>query len=109
MISIRNVVRFEVGETYRGSVETKHLTFKLIKRKDQLCIFERSDGYYEIIRLKYSKANDVVMGGVLIHFRGKEAYPKGKHWKGIVTDNLKRAMEIFKATPNPRCHPKLRY
>jgi hypothetical protein len=108
---LRTTVRFEVGETYLGNWDVKHLTFKLLKRKDNICLFERSDGFFELVRLHYINGLDrQYSNGVVVHFRSKEVYPKTKNWKGITTDDRTRAFELFDLIkPSNSFHPKLKY
>lgn len=96
MESISRAEKFELGNVYRGAGEVKGLKFELVKREVDLCIFKRSDGYFEVINLLQRKAKTAIIGGVKINFKEKESYPTGDSWNGACVFELERAEKIFK-------------
>jgi hypothetical protein len=95
MISLRKVIRFKVGEVYRGVGKFRNIKYMFIKKNKNVCICERSDGYFEVVPIKYVKGGAVFFGDVKAVFKEKESYPPNSNWKGIVVSTKDRAYEIF--------------
>lgn len=95
MESIARAKKFNTNETYAGTGEVKGINFKLIKRKKDICLFERSDGSFEVIGLRQQKASTQVIGGATIEFKEKESYPSGDSWDGKCVKTLERAEALF--------------
>lgn len=86
---------FEIGKTYPGKGEVKGVGFKLLKRKEDICLFERSDGYFEVIEIRKQEAGQRKIKDKVINFEEKEIYPSGDSWSGKCVSTLERAEKIF--------------
>ena len=87
--------KFKVGETYNGIGEVKGISFNLLKRHGNLCVFERSDGYYEVGEVEWREKRTVQIGSRIAQTGNAEYYPTGESWVGKCVSSLKRAEEIF--------------
>ncbi len=92
---MKNAKIFEIGKTYKGAGEVYGIKFKLLKRKNDICLFERSDSYYEVVTLNRQQQRTVIIKGQEIEFREREVFPTGDNWKGKCVSSLDRALEIY--------------
>jgi len=86
----------QINKEFEGKGEVKGITFTQIKRKGLVCIYKRSDGYYEVIKLKHQKENTVTIAGQRVHFEEKEVYSTGDSWDGKCVKLLETAEKHFK-------------
>ena len=91
-------VKFELGNTYKGTGEVAGIDFTLLKRTDDLCIFQRSDDWYEVVTLVHRKYRERTINGKLIISQANESYAQGNGWNGKMTHSIDRANEIFDET-----------
>jgi hypothetical protein len=84
-----------IPKEFEGRGEVKGITFKEVKRDGLLRIYERSDGYYEVIRINIQKETNCVIKGTKVHFEGGESYPSANNWDGSCVSNLEKATQIF--------------
>jgi len=93
---MRETIKYKMGGVYEGFGEVKGVTFKLSKRIKDVCIFYRSDGYYEVVELKQQKESSSVIAGKEITFKEKEIYPYGESWGGVCVASMEKAKKEFK-------------
>ena len=86
----------QIDKVFKGRAEVKGVIFTQIKRKGMICIYERSDNCFEVVKLREQKARDIVLGGKKISLIDKELYPTGEGWEGKCVNSLERAEEEFK-------------
>ena len=79
---MREAIKYEVGKTYKGYGDIKGIDFKLVKREGDICLFDRSDGYSEVIELRHQKASKSIIAGKEVDFQKKEIYPYGDSFDG---------------------------
>lgn len=96
----------ELQQEFTGTGEVKDFLFKQIKKNEHAFLYEvkvPSDDddsvkmHYEVFERKISKENDMVMGGVKVHFEEREIYPKSNSfgvWAWTYTD-YDKAIETF--------------
>ena len=88
-----------IKNTFKGIGEVSGVTFNLIERKGLHSIWERSDGYYEVITLTEQQAGTMKIGGKTINLEAKEIYPKGESWgtkgNGKCVAQVVRAKNLF--------------
>jgi len=65
---------------FTGKGEVSGIIFNRIFRFDDLCLYRRSDGCYEVIRIRIQKAGIRKFGDNEIFYEEKEYYPKGEDW-----------------------------
>ena len=92
---MKNTIKYELNNTYNGYGEIKGVDFTLLHRKKDICLFKRSDGYYEVIQLKHQKYNESMIGGNKVIFKEKEIYPTGDSWDGKCVSTYERALEFY--------------
>jgi len=92
---MKNTIKYKIGQTYDGAGEVKGIKFKLLLRKGDDCLFERTDGYYEIIKLRQQKRTEKEINGRKFTLEAKEIYPKGDSWDGKCIKSYKTAVEEF--------------
>lgn len=85
----------QIETEFKGKGEVSGINFKQVKRSGPWVIYERSDGYYEVIKLREQKESFKTIKGIEIHFEHKEVYPNGERWDGSCLGSLDRAKEIF--------------
>lgn len=66
---------------FEGRGEVSGVVFTQIYRYNDYCIYKRSDGYYEVIRVRHQKASMRVINGTEVFYEEKERYPKGDEWE----------------------------
>ena len=81
--------------TFAGTGEVKGIDFELVKRKGNVVIYERSDGYFEVTTVRQQQAATRVINGKTIHYEEKEIYPHGENWNGKCVSTLDRANYYF--------------
>jgi len=87
---------------FMGKGEVARVSFKRLFRHNDICLYCRSDGCFEIIRVRFQKSRTVLKEGKLISYLEKEYYPKGEDWgkfEFCVTDRV-RAIARFNALAN---------
>ena len=92
---MRETIKYKMGGVYEGFGEVKGVTFKLSKRIKDVCIFYRSDGYYEVVELKQQKESSSVIAGKEVIFKEKEIYPSGESWNGVCVASETKALQEF--------------
>ena len=102
----------ELQQEFAGTGEVKDFIFKQIKKNEHAFLYEvkvPSDDddsvkmHYEVFERKVSKDNDTIMGGVQVHFDGKEVYPKANSfgiWAWACTDYDKALRKFNEITQN---------
>jgi hypothetical protein len=65
---------------FKGKGEVRGIIFKQIFRIENICIYSRSDGNYETVRIRLQKQRSRVLNGNIYNYEEKEFYPKGKNW-----------------------------
>lgn len=80
---------------FEGKGEVRGILFTQLRREGLVCLFERSDGYYEVITLRLQKASIRLINGVKIEFQEKEIYPSGDSWNGKCVKSKKYALELY--------------
>lgn len=82
---------------FKGRTEVKGVIFKLICRHNDICLYGRSDGVYEVIRTRKQKETKVSIGGVEVFYAAQERYPKGDSFTQgeVSTRILSRAVAAF--------------
>ena len=93
--TIKNAEVFTVGTTYEGYGEVKGIDFELIDRKNDTCVFKRSDGYFEVVALTHQKEGSYVIQGNQVNVKEKEVYPSGESWTGRCVKSKDRALELL--------------
>jgi hypothetical protein len=83
--------------TFRGTGEVKGIIFTQLFRFEDLCLYERSDKEWEVIKVRPQKAKTQVIAGVTVNYAEKENYPRGESWGQFeyCCNSLERAIERF--------------
>jgi hypothetical protein len=95
MKKLNKVLKFEIGKSYEGVGEVRGVDFFLKLRSGDTCLFERSDGCYEIIELRQQKASTQMIAGNEVEFKEKEVYGSGESWDGKCFTKLENALECY--------------
>jgi hypothetical protein len=82
---------------FRGKGEVSGVIFTQLKREGDICLYKRSDGYYEVIRARKQKEKTAIIDGNKVIFEEKEIYPTGESWGKFewCTSNYGKALEYF--------------
>lgn len=67
-------------KVFMGTGEVKKILFTQLFRFKDLCLYERSDHCWEVIKARYQKAGTMKRGEVVVELQEKEIYPKGENW-----------------------------
>ena len=80
---------------FMGKGEVRGIHFTQVRREGFVCLYKRSDAYYEIVKLRIQKASSRIINGVKIEFEDKEIYPSGDSWNGKCVKSKKYALELY--------------
>jgi hypothetical protein len=80
---------------FEGTGEVRGIKFTLNRRNGNICIYERSDGYFEVITVRQQKESIRMIAGREVHFEEKEIYPSGESWNGKCVKTLDTAIYWF--------------
>ncbi len=92
---MKNAIKFEIGKEYKGSGEVHGIIFELVKRLGDICLFKRSDNYFEVIKITHQKERNSTIAGRKVNFKKREVLPNGSDWNGKCVKSLERANELF--------------
>lgn len=95
MEKLNKAITFEIGKTYEGVGEVRGVNFFLKLRSKDTCLFERSDGCYEVIKLRHQEASTQKIGNSIIEFKKKEVYGSGESWDGRCFSKLENALACY--------------
>ena len=90
----------KVEKEFKGKGEVSGINFSQVKREGLWCLYKRSDGYYEVVKLQERQAGIGYFSGVKVEFKERESYPTGESWSlnghGACVRSLEKANAIFK-------------
>ena len=95
---------FKVGKVYLGGKGFKGLRFKVLRKKKNIVLIKRSDGFYELTKIDYVPEHTVYPNGTEVVYGGKEVF-LNKTWKGIVSKDRNMLEEIFVMLKPSKSHP----
>jgi len=85
----------KLPEYFSGRGEVFGIEFSQIKRIGNLAIYQRSDGFFEVVTIQTQKASTATFDGRLVQFEEKEVYPSGESWNGSCVSTKEHAYRIF--------------
>jgi len=85
----------QLPKQFQGRGEVRGIHFSQLRREGSVCLYKRSDGYYEIVKLRIQKASSRIINGVKIEFQEKEIYPSGDSWNGKCVKSKNYALELY--------------
>mgnify|MGYP003642496944 CR=1 FL=1 len=88
-------VKFKINETHKGNGEVAGVDFTLLKRTNDLCIFKRSDDWYEVVTLRHTKGRTSLFKGQAFVTYDSENYRQGDEWGGKIVKTLEKAEYLF--------------
>lgn len=84
-----------IPKQFKGKGEVRGIHFSQLRREGLVCLYKRSDGYYEIVKLRTQKSSIRIINGVKIEFQEKEIYPSGDSWNGKCVKSKDYALELY--------------
>lgn len=86
----------KLEKEFIGTGEVKDVIFTRMHEYKLVHLYKRSDGYYEVIKIREQKESTAKIGGRLVKFEEKEIYPSGDNWDGKCVRDYTTALSYFK-------------